>query len=296
MRRLTLIALGAAGLGAPEEVDPFFEPSMFEFFEKEIPVLTDITTEQFERYMRRGQPVKVTDAGRGWKMLNWTCESMSQEFGGKSKDGRDAKMFMSYANLDGSGQTPTEIGDTEWMEKQHHTDRTADPEDSGPKFAPFYWGIKDGEDDPSGLKAKIQKHTQLPYFMRDVPSNSGLVNNSCEFWFNRPGAGAKAHVDSHCQSTMTVQLSGSRKWYIGPPPPVSVLSTAPAIYDGHLSRHWKPLYEVPMNPGDGLFIPSGTVHQTHNTGGTCSASVTFQVTDSLARQTRSLTPTDSLAG
>merc|ERR1712196_502936 len=113
----------------------------------------------------------------------------------------------------------------------------------------MYWGVKDGTD--GGVKAVVQRHTRLPYFMRQTIGNTEMVNSSAEFWFSQPGAGAKAHQDSHCQNTMSIQLSGTKRWRIGPPPRVPRVGDTLPLHDGFINASkWKPLYELILKEGE----------------------------------------------
>ena len=290
----------AAVLDAPSEhSDPFWEPTEAEFWGgdgEEAPMqpvrLTNTTTEEFEAYIRRGMPVIVTDAARGWSeggMGDWTCEGVRKLFKGQHQEG-DAPIFLQYANADGQGGIkPVEMGSKSWQDHKHDNGESAGGADStatgaaaaaaqpGPKLAPIYWGVKDGERGPGSMFEKVRRYTRLPYFLRRTSANSDFVPSTPEFWFSRPGAGAKAHQDSHCQGTMSVQLSGVKRWRIGPTPPVPNLATARPLFDSYVdTAKWAPLFEFELRKGEGLFFPTSFVHETANVGDICAASITFQ--------------------
>ena len=117
---LSLGGVGVVAHGAPppvfpgvwelpsENPDPFWEPTESEFWgganrgdgaqpRTLQPVrLTNTTTAVFEAYIRRGIPVIVTDAARGWSeggMGDWTCESVRAMFKGQHAPG-DAPIFL----------------------------------------------------------------------------------------------------------------------------------------------------------------------------------------------------------
>jgi hypothetical protein len=96
-----------------------------------------------------------------------------------------------------------------------------------------------------------------PYFMNE--KNMWSLQDSPEFWFSTkggvnppistilpdcsvpfvlysgvPGAGAKAHMDEHCTTTMSVQLDGEKRWRLGwmPPPKPGVRSIQSVYSDG----------------------------------------------------------------
>jgi hypothetical protein len=97
-----------------------------------------------------------------------------------------------------------------------------------------------------------------------------------------PGAGAKAHADEHCESTMTVQLSGTKRWRVGPPPAItrSSFSQSDSLADGLLTRKlrnaWVPAYEFDLHEGDILFFPPCYIHESLNIGDECAVSITYQ--------------------
>ena len=126
------------------------------------PRARDISTEDFAKYAIAGRPIIITDAMKGWPMDEWTCDSIAKEFAGR-------KMRREYIDGPGSGVNNQDLSDKSWQTKQETNGETnAD----APKFAPFYWDVKDsherGEDD---LLQKVQSLTKVPYFMR--PENIG---------------------------------------------------------------------------------------------------------------------------
>jgi ribosomal protein L16 Arg81 hydroxylase len=100
-------------------------------------------------------------------------------------------------------------------------------------------------------------------------------------WLSPMGAGAKAHADEHCEATMSIQLSGTKRWRIGQPPPATpaTFHKQHSLADGVsllLTSGWDPTHAVDLQPGDVLFLPPGWVHETTNIGRTCAASITYQ--------------------
>ena len=90
--------------------------------------------------------------------------------------------------------------------------------------------------------------TEVPYFLRSTPSSATRYSSSPEMWFAVPGAGAKAHADGHCEATISLQLSGRKRWRVG---------------SMHNFREWgqNKLY---AEVGDGEFDPAvwGASHET----------------------------------
>lgn len=112
-------------------------------------------------------------------------------------------------------------------------------EANGPRAAPFYWGIKESAEpgDPSQkdkpmLKLLQEKYIRTPYFMDK--DNIGSFQGSPELWMGANGTGAKAHMDSHCQSTISIQLSGRRRWRLGIIPKDVDRSLKEQFYDGSI--------------------------------------------------------------
>merc|ERR1712039_819482 len=61
---------------------------------------------------------------------------------------------------------------------------------------------------------RVQKSFELPEFMDT--RNKAEFGRTPEFWFAPGGAGAKAHMDTHVQATISVQLAGSKRWRLRP--------------------------------------------------------------------------------
>lgn len=88
------------------------------------------------------------------------------------------------------------------------------------------------------------------------------------------------HADPHCESTISMTLSGRKKWRLGPPPPVVHFSERTPLYDGGVDAdRWEPLFEGEVGPGEAILFPTGFLHQTMNVGADCAASVTYQWQD-----------------
>eukprot|EP00656_Telonema_subtile_P002891 TRINITY_DN11323_c0_g1_i2.p1 TRINITY_DN11323_c0_g1~~TRINITY_DN11323_c0_g1_i2.p1 ORF type:complete len:334 (-),score=79.72 TRINITY_DN11323_c0_g1_i2:230-1231(-) len=76
---------------------------------------------------------------------------------------------------------------------------------------------------------------------------------------------------------MSITLGGKKRWRLSPMPAVHTVATTVPIHDGSINASvWTPTYEFELGPGEGVFFPSGFVHETNNVGDECSASVTYQ--------------------
>jgi len=102
---------------------------------------------------------------------------------------------------------------------------------------------------------------------------------SPEFWFSMPGAGAKAHMDMHCESTMSIQLDGTKRWRIGLASATDESLPTGAYGDGMAYGReggWTPTYDFELQKGEALFFPPAFIHESNNVGTTCAASITHQ--------------------
>jgi len=250
------------------------EPDPKVYFTKTIPRLRDVSKAEFERWSSAGKPFIVTDVFEKQKMplAGYSCDAIRKEFA-------NGKMHQEYGADAAQDMDNTRIGDASWMDAEAPTGAK---DAKAPQLAPFYWGVKDGKD--RKMLQKVQQLTKMPYFM-DVESNKQEVMYSPEFWFSKPGAGAKAHMDAHCESTMSLQLSGSKKWRLGLPS-ATTRSVRNGMYgDGVVYTHkggWVPTYELELKEGEVLFFPPSFVHETTNVGKSCAASITYQYSAPMA--------------
>ena len=102
---------------------------------------------------------------------------------------------------------------------------------------------------------------------------------SPEFWFSMPGAGAKAHMDMHCESTMSIQLDGTKRWRIGLAAPTDKSLPVGTYGDGMAYTRpggWTPTYDFDLKKGEALFFPPAFIHESKNVGTGCAASITHQ--------------------
>eukprot|EP00658_Telonema_sp_P-2_P081915 TRINITY_DN8519_c0_g2_i3.p1 TRINITY_DN8519_c0_g2~~TRINITY_DN8519_c0_g2_i3.p1 ORF type:complete len:234 (-),score=28.93 TRINITY_DN8519_c0_g2_i3:272-973(-) len=107
--------------------------------------------------------------------------------------------------------------------------------------------------------------------------------DNAEFWMGASGTGARAHMDSHCISTLSVVLSGARRWRIGPPPrvPKGGGRSRPeeVVFDDGVAYGlgWEPLYEFTVHQGEGVLFPPGWIHETYNIAQGCTSALTTQL-------------------
>ncbi|CAK0797769.1 unnamed protein product [Prorocentrum cordatum] len=92
-------------------------------------------------------------------------------------------------------------------------------------------------------------------------------------------------MDSHCESTLTLQLDGTKRWRLSWPPNVPDGSFArDGTYgDGRpysIKGGWKPGFSFNLSKGEVLLIPPAFVHESLNVEPEgCSPSLTFQFAD-----------------
>ncbi|CAE7866169.1 unnamed protein product, partial [Symbiodinium sp. KB8] len=247
----------------------------------------------FAAFTRKAHPVVIRGGFAGTnfdvqqKPDEWTCEAIARRF-------PTGRMKMEYAATPGHVDNPISLGDVaEWSQATAPSGAKSDPE--APQYAPFYWGVKgadDGERLWDGKKDLLQQMRKLmrplPRFMRQTQANTNEVLGSPEFWFAKLGAGAKAHMDSHCESTLTLQLAGRKQWRLSWPP---VIANGSYAKDGLLADGrpydakggWKPTHSITLEAGEALLIPPAFVHESKNVGPeACAPSLTFQFADPVA--------------
>ena len=184
----------------------------------------------------------------------------------------------------------------------------ADPR--GPQFGPQYWGIKEagwarpGGDEVVGPNEKpyldrVRRATVRPYFM--AADNDEQLMHSPEVWLARKGAGAKAHADGHCESTITIQLSGTKRWRLAPMFPKTLARCAPSMRTPTETRTKR------TGRGDGGDPLGGATRRRGarlralgdprvvNTDEVCAASITYQLTRRSPQSTGTISSRPSAA-
>lgn len=240
----------------------------------------DLTRENFDYLVREGRAFVVRDLAENCShpMKSWSCSYFQHD-----TEFSKVEVKREYMN-DSSLPSFVRLGEL------------GKTKSSSLSSSPFYLGIKEAiYQSPEDLAAdplssvtwsrkvleKVQSHTIVPPFMD--PENSEILNSTPEFWFSAgsKGGGAKAHVDTHTESTMSLQLSGRKRWRLAPiarraVPHVMKLYTDGKIYERTEQMHWNILADVFLRPGDALFFGPGFIHQTDAEPGECAASVTWQ--------------------
>eukprot|EP00933_Yihiella_yeosuensis_P014640 TRINITY_DN13045_c0_g1_i3.p1 TRINITY_DN13045_c0_g1~~TRINITY_DN13045_c0_g1_i3.p1 ORF type:complete len:491 (+),score=99.32 TRINITY_DN13045_c0_g1_i3:106-1578(+) len=292
-------ATGATAFEVPN-LDPetYKEPSQALYFVRNPEALApgsvprmkaaDLTREDFDRRIQDGEVFIVEDFGKEWPMEKWDCEFFRSDPVFKG-----ARMSVSYDENAGADGKPPSLG-SDWLAKKV---KSGAADEDAPQQSPFYWGIKDilyEDTNPNLLGSwkkemltKVQKHIKLPAFMD--PSNLDGFKRTPEFWFSSAGSGAKAHMDTHIQTTISIQLAGEKRWRLGfmgerRAPYLEMIYTDGRAYKGgHTGLpgdKWNPEFTLSLKQGEALFMPPGFIHETRNEAQAgkdgCGASVTFQ--------------------
>ena len=174
---------------------------------------------------------------------------------------------------------------TSAQEKGEDAEERLQQDSSAPPFAPFYWGVREHQQGDLGSKKVMNRIKQListsvPSFM-DKRNAKSLFDNA-EFWMGAKGTGARAHMDSHCISTLSVVLHGERRWRIGPVPRLAKgAGRSPdgeVVFDDGVAYKlgWKPMFEFTLKEGEAVLFPPGWIHETLNTAEGCTIALTTQ--------------------
>lgn len=130
---------------------------------------------------------------------------------------------------------------------------------------PYIWHVKDEE--PLKTKREVQQHWRTPYFLDKSIANRMEANESFEFWFSHAGGGTFTHADAYCESTISMQFRGKKRWRIQSFPRVKSYLNATSfgdsnIYENKLHVEWTPETEFEVGPGQCLIFPTGYLHET----------------------------------
>jgi len=272
-----LFAGGAASLLLPRAP----EASVKDYYSSfEAPRLDNTTYSEVQKLLLQGRPFVVLDGARGLPMASWDCDFVKKEFPdsrirqeGTDSDVNAVKMSSDWTSL----------------VKPFKAAKRFPP--GAPKNRPFYWDIAKASQDekhrkwgkkPREVVQKIVSSSAVPYWLPNQETTS--MGSSSEMWFHPPGAGAPAHMDPHCSTTVSFCFSGRRKWRMMVPPEEPHPS---GYFDGEIygasdpkrQGEWQPTFEVEAPAGSAVIVYPGMVHETVSTGEACSSSIsqTFDV-------------------
>eukprot|EP00929_Paragymnodinium_shiwhaense_P113366 TRINITY_DN81646_c0_g1_i1.p1 TRINITY_DN81646_c0_g1~~TRINITY_DN81646_c0_g1_i1.p1 ORF type:complete len:449 (-),score=79.51 TRINITY_DN81646_c0_g1_i1:326-1672(-) len=243
---------------------------------------SNYTSGAFYKAAVQGKVMIVSDALKGAAFNGWSCEKLAAEFPEaimrREYDWRKNPEDKNIQRLgDKKWITTTEKGE-DWKERKKQ-----DPE--APPFAPFYWGVREdngnGNVGPAVTVEKFRKNifASVPYFA-DKGNADSMFRNT-EMWLGAKDTGARAHMDSHCISTLGYVLHGERRWRIGPVPRMpknAGKTTRDVVFNDGVAYKlkWKPFFEFQLKEGEALFFPPGWLHETKNTADGCTAALVTQ--------------------
>jgi len=237
---------------------------------------------KFDAAARAGKVLILGNATVGSALDGWSCEKLADELPG-------ARMRREYD----WGENPDDdnlqrMGNKDWiLEKTRGEDASerSRQDSKTPPFAPFYWGVREHRNGQVGDRDTLRKvkgliEDSVPPFMD--PRNKNALFEQAEFWLGAKGTGARAHMDSHCISTLSVVLKGQRRWRIGPPPRMPKNGgrsrDEEVVFDDGVAYmlKWKPMYEFIVKEGEALMFPPGWLHETYNVADGCTVALTTQ--------------------
>ena len=236
----------------------------------------------FDEAARAGKVLIIEGAAKGTALEGWSCKKLAEELPG-------AKMRKEYDwDENPEDENRQRMGDTDWIDTREEGEDAEERKSQDPKsppFAPYYWGVREYQNGQVGDRATVQKvmgliKNSVPSFM--APQNANSLVDNAEFWLGAKGTGARAHMDSHCISTLSVVMHGKRRWRIGPPPRMSTnggkSSPEEVVFDDGVAYklRWKPMYEFTVKQGEALLFPPGWLHETYNVAEGCTAALTTQ--------------------
>lgn len=229
---------------------------------------------QLRRLLLRGVPFVVSDGARGLPMESWSCIKVQQTFS-KSR-------LRQEGGTSGENSIPMS---SDWPTSVLQFEGAQEFPKGAPKNRPFYWDIakglyherdRDWGAEPDRVVQQLIQNSAVPYWL--PKQDARKMGKSSEMWFHPKGAGAPAHMDPHCQTTVSFCFSGVRKWRMMLPP---ARPHPEGYFDGQVydTGEWQPTFELTAPAGSAIVVYPGMIHETLSVGEECSSSIsqTFEV-------------------
>jgi len=223
-----------------------------------IPRFTNLDDATFQQLIRDGVPFVVDDCTRNFDPAA-VSEFECKDFADRWPSGN---MRAEYT----PGQYHIYLKDPKWYSKVYPQRSHIEHMAGEKKIAgPYIWHVKDEE--PLKTKREVQKHWRTPYFLEPSLANRIEANESFEFWFSLAGGGTFTHADAYCETTISMQFKGKKRWRIQAFPEIRHFFNASAfgdesIYGGRQHVAWTPETEFTVGPGQCFVFPTGYLHET----------------------------------
>lgn len=244
------------------------------------PAFANVTYEELKPLLLRGRPFVVVDGAKGLPMSSWDCDFVQKEFPNSRIRHEGGKSDVNAIKMS-----------SEWQKLVKPFPAASNFPEGAPRNRPFYWDIaKAFQDerhrkwgkDPQKVVNKLVQSSGVPYFLPKQETTS--MGHSSEMWFHPKDAGAAAHMDPHCRTTISLCFSGTRKWRMMVPPAKPHPS---GYFDGEVygardrsrRNEWQPTFSFEAPAGSAIIVYPGMIHETRTTSEECSSSIsqTFSV-------------------
>jgi len=218
----------------------------------------NLADDRFQQLVRDGVPFVVDDCTAGFgegAISDFECKDFADRW-------PSGNMRAEYT----PGQYHIYLKDPDWYTKVHPQRKNDEHMAGARKIAgPYIWHVKDEE--PLKTKRSVQQYWRTPYFLEKSLANRMEANESFEFWFSLAGGGTFSHADSYCETTISMQFKGKKRWRIQAFPEIRHHFNATAfgdeqIYGGRQHVPWMPETEFTVGPGECFVFPTGYIHET----------------------------------
>jgi hypothetical protein len=281
---------------------PLWEPTLEEYFPvqsgaaevdeqglKSPVVIENPTNEEFVHHARKGYPVLVSDWAKGMQYEGWSGKDFADKFPFGYMKAEYIDQMPGFKNKDHDhkridGELRFNIGSfkpdkkTMWHNCTRPASKQYADDPQKPETGPYVWHVKDELTPPQ--KKLVQAKFEAPKFLQDQ-LNKDWMNRSFELWFSPgKGAGAGAHNDGYCESVVSVQLRGEKKWRNMMEPEMTFLDSYDEFDGGvYKADKWKPDLGFVLKTGSAVIWPPGYLHETRTlepADGACGAAITLQ--------------------